>query len=290
MWDAYLVPVSVEDALQMLSSRAGQARIIAGGTDLVLQSKRGQCSDRVVVDITRMPGWGFIEERDGWVHIGCQVTHCQVARSPLIRNKAYLLGEACASVGGPQIRRVATLVGNVTNGLPAADGAIALAALGAEAEIATLEGRVWRPIIDLYAGVGKCNVDAHCAIVTQLRFPALQAREAGAFARLARRRALTLPTLNAAAVVGLEDGRIARARIALGPVSTTPFLASQAADFLVGRSGSREDLDEAARLAAVEAKPRASLLRGGAEYRRAMVAVLVRRTLAQSLERLSGTE
>jgi len=100
MWDEYLFPASVEEALEMLEAHGGGARIIAGGTDLVLQSQRGQRPAKVMVDISRIPGLDHIEERGGLICIGAQVTHGQVDASPLIRSRAGVLAEACGSVGG----------------------------------------------------------------------------------------------------------------------------------------------------------------------------------------------
>jgi carbon-monoxide dehydrogenase medium subunit len=287
MWDEYLFPASVGEALEMLEAHGGEARIIAGGTDLVLQSQRGQYPAKVMVDITRIPGLDHIEERDGLIYIGAQMTHGQVAASPLIRSRAGVLGEACGSVGGPQIRNVGTLVGNVVNALPAADGAIALFALDAEAEVAERTGRRWIPIATLYAGVGLCTVDSCAAMITQLRFGALGKGEGGAFERLAKRRALVLPILNTAAIVRLREHRVDGARIAIGPVAPTPFIAAEAAEALVGQTPDEASVTEAAELAAQAAQPRDSLLRGSAEYRKAVVEVLVRRALWRAIEAAS---
>ncbi|MFQ6002044.1 MAG: FAD binding domain-containing protein, partial [Anaerolineae bacterium] len=195
--------------------------------------------------------------------------------------------EACGSVGGPQIRNVGTLVGNVVNALPAADGAIALFALDAEAEVAERGGQRWTPIASLYAGVGLCTVDACAAMITQLRFPALGKGEAGAFERLGKRRTLVLPILNTAAIVRIEGDKVDRARIAIGPVAPTPFVAAEAAEALVGQTPDEEHIARAAQLAAQAAQPRDSLLRGSAEYRKAMVEVLVRRALWRAVEAAS---
>ena len=283
MWDDYLFPSSVDEALEMLDAHGGEARIIAGGTDLALQSQRGQNPARVMVDITRIPGLDQIEERDSYVHIGAQVTHAQVAASPLVRARGMVLAEACGSVGGPQIRNVGTLVGNVMNALPAADGAIALSSLGAEAEVAEHGGRRWIPVGDLYAGVGRSTVDSCQAMVTQVRFRALRGDDGSAFERLAKRKALILPILNTGVVLRMDKGSVREAGIAIGPVATTPFVARQAADFLVGKGPDGAAVAEAARLAAQAAQPRYSLLRGSAEYRKAMVEVLVRRALSRAV-------
>lgn len=290
MWDEYLFPASLDEALEMLEAHGGEARIIAGGTDLVLQSQRGQCPAKVMVDITRIPGLDHIEERDGLIYIGAQVSHGRVAASPLIRCRAGVLAQACGSVGGPQIRNVGTLVGNVVNALPAADGAIALFALDAEVEVAERAGRRWTPIATLYAGVGLCTVDPCAAMITQLRFRALGKGEAGAFERLAKRRALVLPILNAAAIVGLKGNKVERARIAIGPVAETPFVAAEAAEALVGRTPDEDRISRVAQLAAQAAQPRDSLLRGSAEYRKVMAGVLVRRALWRAVEAASLQE
>jgi CO/xanthine dehydrogenase FAD-binding subunit len=290
MWDDYLFPTSVEETLEMLAAHGGNARIIAGGTDLVLQSQRGRIPSKVMVDITRISGLSHIEERDGWIYIGAQVTHDQVAASPLVRSRAGVLAEACGSVGGPQIRNVGTLVGNVVNALPAADGAMALFALDAEAEVVERMGRRWTPIASLYAGVGRCTVDSCFAMITQLRFAALGEVEAGAFERLAKRRTLILPILNAAVVIRLQDGKVQETRIAMGPVATTPFVAAEAAEALVGRRPDEVSLAQAAMLAAQAAQPRYSLLRGSAEYRKKMVEVLVRRALSRAAVTASQKE
>ena len=290
MWDDYLFPQSVEEALDMLEARGGDARIIAGGTDLALQRQRGRSPARVMVDITRIPDLDRIEEQDDYIHLGARVTHAQVAASPLIRSRAGVLAEACGSVGGPQIRNVGTLVGNVVNALPAADGAIGLTALDAQAEVTERTGRRWTSISNLYAGVGRCTVDSCQAMITQLRFKALGDAEGGAFERLAKRKALILPILNAAAVVGVEDGTVQRARVAIGPVATNPFVATDAAEWLVGRAPDAAAAANAAKLAAQAAEPRYSLLRGSAEYRKSMVEVLVRRALTRALALASGEE
>jgi len=284
MWDAYLFASSVEDALTRLAG-LGDARVIAGGTDLVLQAQRGRCLSRAMVDVTRIPDLGRIEEQDGWIVIGATVTHAQIAASPLIQRAAPVLARACGSVGGPQIRNVATLAGNVVNALPAADGAVALFALDAEVEVATLEGRTWLPIAALYAGVGECVLDPCAQMVTALRFAPLPPGAGSDYQRLARRRALALPILCVAVVATLKEGRCTEARIAVGPVAPTPYRAAVVEEWLVGRAIDEEAIEEAARFAARDARPRDSVLRGSRAYRTAMVEVLVRRALENALRR-----
>jgi CO/xanthine dehydrogenase FAD-binding subunit len=287
MWDNYVIASSVTDALTKLANLGDEARIIAGGTDLVLQAQRGQCPSRAMVDVTRIPGLNEIVERDGYISIGATVTHAQAAASPLIREKAWLLALACASVGGPQIRNVATLTGNVVNALPAADGAVALFALDAEVQVTTLADQTWVPIADLYEGVGECTLDPCMQMVTALRFRPLSPYMGCDFQRLARRRALVLPIVNAAVVVNVRDGDFVDVRIAVGPVAPTPFRATAAEQSLIGGPVDAAQIARAAQLAAGDAKPRSSAIRGSKEYRTAMVEVLVRRALTNAVERAS---
>lgn len=282
MWEEYLFANSVEHALELLARYEGRAQLIAGGTDLVLQSQRGECPATVMVDITRIPGLNRIEERDGCIFIGAQVTHAQLAASPLIRDKAPILAMACSQVGGPQTRNAGTLVGNVVNAQPAADGATALFVLDAELEVATREGRRWEPISHVYRGVGVCTINACREMVTAVRFKPLTGSCGCSYQRLARRKALTLPTLVVAAVLQMAEGTIKAARIAVGPVAPTPYRAADAEAYLIGKKAEEAVFAEAGQLAAAKAKPRDSLIRGSSEYRTAMVAVLVRRALAEA--------
>jgi CO/xanthine dehydrogenase FAD-binding subunit len=282
VWDIFVTATSVADALDKLGGLHGEGRIIAGGTDLVLQAQRGLCPSRAMVDVTRIPGLDCIEAREGFVVIGATVTHARIASSLAIRSQAPLLAQACGSIGGPQIRNMGTLAGNVVNALPAADGAVALFALDAEAEVADVDGRRWLPIAELYEDVGVCTVDSCVEMVTALRFHPLTAHLGSSFQRLARRRALVLPMVNVGAVVRVHDGRFTEARIAVGPVAPTPYRATDAEQSLIGQSVSDDSIAKAAAAAASAARPRSSVLRGSPEYRSAMVEVLVRRALANA--------
>ncbi|MBE3582401.1 MAG: FAD binding domain-containing protein, partial [Thermoanaerobacteraceae bacterium] len=153
MWEDYYRPKTLKEALDILAAHNGEARIIAGGTDLVLDLKNKSKRARYLVDIRGLEGMDVIEKKEGRIYLGAGVTHSQVANSLLIREKATALAEAAAQVGSLQIRNVGTVVGNVVNAQPAADTAVALVALEAEAEILHIDGR--RELVkveDLYAG------------------------------------------------------------------------------------------------------------------------------------------
>jgi CO/xanthine dehydrogenase FAD-binding subunit len=290
MWQEYLFPSSVEDALAMLAEREGRARLVAGGTDLVIQLTEGRRAADCLVDITRIAGLDRMTLEDGMIVLGANVTHRQVSESPLVRERATVLAEACHAVGSRQIRNVGTLGGNVVNAMPAADGTTALLALEAEAEIANGTERKWVPLADLFAGPGVSRVDSTGEMLTAFRFPALGEGQGSALERIARRRALALPILVCAVVVTLREGgeEFESARIALGPVAPVPFRASQAEESLRGAPISLEAMARAGEIAMQESHPRSSLLRASKEYRQEVIKVLVRRGLERAVQVAQG--
>jgi len=287
MWQEYLFPFSVEEALAALAEREGRARLVAGATDLIIELTEGRRSADCLVDITRIPELDEIRLEDGMIFLGANVTHRQASESPLIRERAAVLAQACQAVGSLQIRNVGTLGGNVVNAMPAADGTTALLTLEAEAEIADGVGRKWVPLADLFVGPGVSRVDSTREMLTAFRFQALGQRQGAALERIARRRALALPILICGVVVTLsEDGEtFESARIALGPVAPVPFRASQAEESLRGAPVSLEAMAGAGEIAMRESHPRSSLLRASREYREEVIKVLVRRGLERAVQR-----
>ena len=284
-WEKYLFPASLGEALSMLAEYEGEARVIAGGTDLVPQLKSKERRVKCLVDVSRLAELKGIHNQGGVIRIGAGVTHERIAASPLLRETATALAEGAAAVGSPQIRCMGTVGGNVVNAQPAADTAIPLLALGAEAEIASIKGTRREPLEALYVRPGESKVDASSEILVALRFPALGRHAGSAFARLAKRRALSLPILNAAVVVHMDgEGRALKdVTLALGPVALTPFRAREAEEALRGQPVDEAVVESALEIASQEAQPRTNPLRGSAEYRREMVKVLLRRALERAL-------
>ena len=285
MWEEYVSPRSIKEALEILQSYKGQARIIAGGTDLILELKEQPRKAKCLVDIGEIEALKQIEQDEGHIRIGAGVTHSQVASSMLIQKEATVLADAASAVGSPQIRNQGTVVGNVLSAQPAADTAVALLALEAEAEVATASGTRFVPIEDLYEGIGISKVNSTAEIVTGVRFKSLGSNQGSAFERLAQRKALALPMLNVAVVVTTRECQFEEAKIVVAPVAPTPFRSKGAEVVLQGTPISPESIKQAAEAAAAEAQPRDSALRGSAEYRKKMVKVLVKRALEQATER-----
>lgn len=285
MWQGYVLAKSVDEAILILSEYQGDARIIAGGTDLVIQLKEKARSAKCLVDITRIQELERICLDGDMIVIGAAVTHHQVASSDCIRRHAAVLAEAAQVVGSPQIRRTGTIVGNIVNAQPAADTAVALVALRAEAQIASQEGRAWVPVEELFVGPGTSSVDSTRQLITAVRLPALHGLSGSAFERIARRKALSLPILNAAVVLTLDDrGTTCQdASICLAPVAPVPFRAVAAESALRGQPLDEPSIQAALDAAMAEARPRSNILRASREYRQVMVRVLLRRAIDRAM-------
>jgi carbon-monoxide dehydrogenase medium subunit len=292
VWQEYLFATSVAEALALLHRYDGQARLIAGGTDLVLQLQQGERTARCLVDISRIAGLQDIRLVGEEIVIGAAVTHAAIAASPLIAARATVLQEAALSVGTPQIRNVGTLVGNVISAQPGADGSLALLALDATLDVVDLEGNTRRvPVAEAFVRPDVSTIDPRREMVTLVRVPALAAHQASAYGRMARRRASALPVLAVGVVVSADaEHRFEWVRIALGPVALTPYRARQAEEVLRGAPISSPAIEEAAQVASQEAQPRSSVLRGSREYRQEMVRVYVRRALEAAVGRVTRDE
>ncbi len=282
----YLVPETLPQALRMLGEYQGRARIIAGGTDIIVALRKRDYAVDALVDISRIPGLGGIEQQGQNIVLGALVTHAQTAASTLIRQKAGLLASACGAMGSPQIRTVATVAGNLVSGQPAADASIPLLALDARVTVASADGERVVPLADLFLDVGKTVVDPSREILTRIEFKALGSNQGGCSLRLSKRRALSLPMLVCSAVVTVDDAKkvITEAAIALGPVAPTPFRSRLIEDGMKGKPATLQTLQEAADRAYAYCSPRDSLLRGSCDYRQEMVKVLVKRGLRRALE------
>jgi len=280
MWERYLTPATLDEAVEALGRHAGRARLVAGATDLLLELERGQRPGiDTLIDVSRLPGLDRIDlTEDGWIRLGPLVTHNHVAGSPLIQERALALARACWEVGAPQIRNRATVAGNVITASPANDSIPPLMALEAVVTLrsaAAGERRV--PLAEFYTG-GRQTVMRPDEMLTEIAFPAPPPATRSAFLKLALRRVQAISVVNAAVVLTLDGRRVVRASIALGSVAPTIIRAPQAEAFLVGQALTPEGAQRAGEIAAGEARP-IDDLRGSAAYRREMVGVCVRRAL-----------
>ena len=291
LWKDYHLPVSVDEAVGLLARYDGRARVVAGGTDLILDLQQGNEHPlEALVDVTRIVGLNEIRVEAGFILIGAGVTHNQIVESHLLQQQATALVEASYVVGGPQVRNVATIGGNVAHALPAADGTTALNALDAEVEVASFSGRRWIPFTSLFLGPGKSAIDSTREVLTALRFKATGDHEASASSRIMRPQGVALPIMNFSAKVRVLDDRIEAVALAVAPVAPTPFRCQQTEAFLTGKPATSESIEAAVAVLLSECKPRTSPHRATAEYRKEVLPVLLRRTLSKAIERAKTGE
>jgi carbon-monoxide dehydrogenase medium subunit len=278
MWDRYYNVTTLAQALELLHEYRERARIIAGGTDMLIELERGiRKGIDVLIDISRVPGMDGITLHGGDVRIGALTTHNQIVVSDLIRERALPLAQACWEVGAPQIRNRATLAGNLITASPANDTITPLMALGASVTLASVEGERSMPLRDFYTGLRR-TVMRPDELLTAISVPALGAGERGAFLKLGLRRAQAIAVVNAAIVLSFAGDTIGSARITLGSVAPTIIHTPTAEAYLVGKTLAPEVIAEAARLAAATPSP-IDDVRATADYRSEMVRVLVARAL-----------
>ncbi len=279
MWQNYFSVSTLAEALYLLAEHGERARVIAGGTDMLIELERGQRPNvTTLIDITRVPGLDSIAQRGDTFRLGPLVTHNHVAHDARLVARALPLAQACWGVGAPQIRNRATVAGNLVTASPANDTIAPLLALNAEVTLASLEGERTVPLAQFYTGVRR-TVMRPDELLTAITFPALAANERGMFIKLGLRRAQAISVVNAAVVLAFEGDKVARAAITLGSVAPVVIRATVAEEALVGQALTPPVIAEAARLAALASAP-IDDLRGTAVYRSDMARVLVKRALA----------
>jgi CO/xanthine dehydrogenase FAD-binding subunit len=289
LWEHYHTPQTLDDALRILHDYGGRARVIAGGTDLLVDMRaENHAPHEALVDITGIAAMNGIRQDGEHIYIGAGATHTSIVKSPLLQAQAACLVESCGVVGGPQVRNVATIGGNVAHALPAGDGTVSLVALDAQAEVVMGGERRWLPIADLYLGPGQSLLDPTRDLLVQLRFAALGAHEATSFSRIMRPQGVALPVLGCAVWIQLDDSgaTVADARICIAPIAPTPMRARDIEADLIGKPANDDTIDAIAQRGMTALHPRTSKYRASADYRREMIAVLLKRTLGSAFGRI----
>jgi carbon-monoxide dehydrogenase medium subunit len=281
MWERYYAPGSVAETLELLAHYGDACRIIAGGTDLILELERGVRAQHVVVDVSRIPDLDGITLDDGMVRLGAGVTHSEVIAAPEVVAGAFPLARACWLVGAPQIRNRGTVAGNLVTASPANDTITPLWAMDASITLASkAAGERTLDFDRFFLGVRRTALQPD-EMVLRINAPRLGTRERGTFLKLGLRQAQAISVVNAAVIVDFDAARaVRRARIALGAVAPTIIRATDAEAYLAGRDLTEANIENAAKLAASAARPITDI-RGSADYRRDMVRVLVTRALIQ---------
>ena len=279
MWHEYINATTVDEVLQTLKDKGIHARIVAGGTDLILEIERGvRTGIETLIDVTRIPNLDQITiDEDDVIHLGPLVTHNHCVESKLIRARAYPLARAAWEVGAPQIRNRGTISGNLITASPANDTITPLMALGASVTLQSTNGMRTIALKDFYSGVRKIAMQPD-EMMVDISFPAMKSTQRGTFIKLALRRAQAISIVDAAIILDLESDSVRSASIALGSVAPTIIRAPEAEKYLEGRQLTDEVIAEAARLTMNATKP-IDDIRGSAAYRLEMVRVCALRGL-----------
>jgi carbon-monoxide dehydrogenase medium subunit len=280
-------PSSVDECLKLLAERGRDTKLVAGGTDLLVQMKNGVVKPARVIDLSGIPDLRVLAPDDGrGLRVGAAVTARRLELDPTVRATYAALGESGALVGSVQVRNLATVGGNICNAAPSADMAPPLVALEADAVIAGPSGRRRVPIASFFTGVRR-TVLAPDELLFEFVVPAPGPRSGGSYLRHTPRRELDIAVVGVASQLTLADGVCAKARIALAAVAPTPVRAEVAERALEGQRLTPQLIERAATLAVEAARP-ISDQRGSADFRRHLVRVLTRRTLTTALARASA--
>ena len=279
-----VLPGSVDECVRALAERGPDAKVVAGGTDLLPQLKNGMLRTGCVVDLSGVAQLRQLARANGsGLRIGAAVTARTLERDPGVNASYPPIAESGALVGSVQIRNLATLGGNLCNAAPSADMAPPLLALDAEAVIAGPKGTRRVPFASFFLGVRRTAL-APDELLVEIAVPDPGPHSGGNYRRHTPRRELDIAVVGVASQLTLAKGVCTKARIALAAVAPTPVRATAAERLLEGHPVTPELIERAAR-AAVEAARPISDQRGSADFRRHLVQILTRRTLTTALAR-----
>ncbi|MCH7911885.1 MAG: xanthine dehydrogenase family protein subunit M [Deltaproteobacteria bacterium] len=278
----YVVPQSVGEAVEALSE-SPKARVIAGGTDLMVGMREGHVHPTRLVDITRIQELIGISTQNGSLRIGAATKIDEILHHPTVRSEYPALVDAGQLLGGWQIQNMATLAGNLCNASPAAEMSGPLLVLDAEVEVMGPSGERRIPLGEFWTGPGKTVLEP-AEILTTIVIPGKVSGRLSAYQRVDIRHSVDIALVSSAVGVELSEGKVQLARIALGAVAPTVIRVTEAEAYLQGRTLSEEVLDKVEDLAEAAAVPITDV-RASAEYRSAMAGVLARRVLLLAAER-----
>jgi xanthine dehydrogenase iron-sulfur cluster and FAD-binding subunit A len=278
-WTTYFQPGTVPEALALLAEHGESARIVAGGTDVVVELSRGVKQTDTLIDITRLHELRGVDVRDDEIVLGGLATHNAVLASEACRVSALPLYQACLELGAPQLRTRATVAGNVATGSPANDTISALIALRASVELASIRGARSVPVEDFFPGFRQ-TVLARNELITAIRVPRLGASERGIFVKLGLRRAQAISVIHLAIVLRFAGEVVESARVALGCLAPTVVRGPQLETYLAGKVLDAATCREAGSVVQSDVSP-IDDIRGTGAYRREVLARLVTDALAR---------
>ena len=282
----YHEPSTLEEALQLLSEFGGNAKVLAGGTDLLVRMKQKVDKPSHIISIARVPGLDAVIPRDSHgVTVGPGATAAALSRHELLQDRFTPVALAAGRLGAPMIRNRATIGGNLVNARPAADLSPACMVLNATLKLKSTTREREVSVNEFFRGPGDADIEPNELLVA-INMETPPPWSGGAYIKLGARKTLEISMVNVATLITLvsPDGPIADARIALGAVAPTPVRAYAAEEFLIGQQPSPELFQKAGEVGVGMCSPITDH-RGTMEYRCLMIEVLIKRSLSQALER-----
>jgi xanthine dehydrogenase iron-sulfur cluster and FAD-binding subunit A len=279
-WRSVIRPTSFPAALQALADHGRTARIVAGGTDVLVELQRGVKPTDTLIDVSALRELKYVRRDGDMIALGGLATHNDLLAAPFARDAALPLAQACIEVGAPQIRARATIAGNLVTASPANDTIAPLVALDAELRLASTSGERTVPISDFFTGFRKTVLQPN-EMIREIRFRALGDTQRGLFLKLGLRRAQAISVIDVAFVLAFaKDGTVTDARIALGCLAPTIVRARHAEAAIIGTKLDDATCTRAGALAVSDAAPIGDV-RGSAAYRNATLAAFVTQGLAR---------
>ena len=285
----FLEPSSLGEALAMKKTLGDKARLLAGGTDLLVHLKKKLITTETLISLSRIGQLADITQDQDHATIGACATMAALSRDPLIRKQFIALKQGCDNMGTHLIRNRATVGGNACNASPAGDTLCPLLVYDGAAVLEKDGARRQIPLTDLFTGPGRTCIEAD-EILTGFILPLPPEKSGACYIQLGKRKSSEINVVNVASYLDLSpsDGTVKTCRIALGAVAPTPVRAPKAERFLVGKTPTEAAFFEAGEIARREDCKPIDDFRGSAAYRQAMVGVLTKRTLGAAYEQAQG--
>lgn len=273
-------PTCLQEALDIYQNNP-QLKVIAGGTDVLINLRHGKYEEVELLSLQRVKGLDEIKMLDdGTIEIGALTTFTKIFRNDLINEHIPILAEAAVSMGGPQIRNIATIGGNICNGAVSADSAPALLTLNALLVLETAIGSRTVPLTEFYAGPGKVKLQPSEILTKILITKENYTNFKGKYIKFSNRKAMDIAMIGVAVLLNTTDNRVNDLRIALGVSAPTPIRCYEAEKVSIGLELTEDNLKTISEMTLLDAKPRDSW-RGSKAYREHLIKVLTYRALRE---------
>jgi carbon-monoxide dehydrogenase medium subunit len=287
----YFSPPNISEALSLLDQYKERAKLLAGGTDLLVQIKKGDLQSRYLIDLKRIPGLAEIQWRKNrGLCLGAMTTISEIESSGVVRENLPILSEVAKTIGSVQIRNRGTIGGNICRAAPSADFVPILMAMNAKLRIVGQRGERMVSLEDFFVGPGK-TILRHDEMLSEIEVPNPSGPWGSVYLRHTPRQTMDLAAVGVAVLIGLNDmdNTCRDLKITLASVAPTPMRAKEAEIVLRGKRMSGPLIEESAKIAAGEINPISDAY-GPAWYKKDIVVVLVRRAITAAWEKCRSHE